>query len=424
VGDGHMKQSNLLLLISVTLLFTSLFVSLPLLSPSNTNSDLKTFSESSVNNIEYVTTNIVESPQILISGDDNPFWDSLDGDGSEQDPYIIEGLLINVNHSIYNFAGIEIRYSTHHVIIRDCVINGALINTSWGPDVTGSPLCLFDSSNIKVIDNIFNLTTSASIFGGTNCLVENNTFIGHKIENETRYLGMGIHIDDDSQNCTIRGNAFTNLIFAVQVNNAETCSVIDNTMMYCGTGIDTYRMNSCVFSQNNISYCSEHGMNIVYSNDTIISDNLLEHNLNYGMRFTHSLGNEITENRIMTTVKSGVQSGWGVFLDSGSHRNMITWNSFIDNYVNTYCDTPDNKFDYNYYSDYTGTDANNDLIGDTPYSISGEAEIHDIHPRITSDAIPIIVDDMSPILVISVASTVVLVIVITAVFIIRKKADR
>jgi len=66
---------------------------------------------------------------------------------------------------------------------------------------------------------------------------------------------------------------------------------------------------------------------------------------------------------------------FGIYL-SISDSNNITWSIFFDNGANAYDDGLDNTFDYNYWSDYIGADTNEDGVGDTPYTFSGNQDPH------------------------------------------------
>ena len=74
----------------------------------------------------------------------------------------------------------------------------------------------------------------------------------------------------------------------------------------------------------------------------------------------------------------------GIYLYDSSDNNILYLNIFIANNENAADDGVDNQWDNgsigNYWDDYGGEDANNDGIGDTPYSIGGFAGDQDNYP--------------------------------------------
>lgn len=77
----------------------------------------------------------------------------------------------------------------------------------------------------------------------------------------------------------------------------------------------------------------------------------------------------------------------GIKLLLGSSLNLIYNNEFIDNNgggIQAYDNGTNNQWDNgaigNYWSDYSGADANDDGIGDTPYNITGVAGSADRYP--------------------------------------------
>lgn len=80
----------------------------------------------------------------------------------------------------------------------------------------------------------------------------------------------------------------------------------------------------------------------------------------------------------------GTVGSRGILIDEYTSGITITWNTFYDNSVNAEDQqdlaTDNNVFDYNYWADYGGVDANQDGIGDTVYAISGSAGHNDSHP--------------------------------------------
>jgi parallel beta-helix repeat protein len=137
------------------------------------------------------------------------------------------------------------------------------------------------------------------------------------------------------------------------------------------------------------------GIWLFFSNSSLVSQNRITRNYPAGIILDMSSSNTILENdardnRANIVFEYSVNGG--VTLSS---HNRIFHNNFINgtwNAVTHFAGQPENFWDDdypsggNYWSDYNGTDANHDGIGDTPYVI--DANNTDHYPLMTQYIIP------------------------------------
>ena len=149
--------------------------------------------------------------------------------------------------------------------------------------------------------------------------------------------------------------------------------------------------NNNTLSNNTASSNTFYGIGIWSSHNNTISGNTVSSNVDFGIRLSQSRYNTISENKVSS-------SYYGVGFHQSSHNNTLTGNNifandygimvgfsrdnkiFHNNLVNKenqviaaagYADIWDDGYPSggNYWSDYTGMDADGDGIGDTAYVI-------------------------------------------------------
>jgi parallel beta-helix repeat protein len=264
------------------------------------------------------------------------------GLGTFISPFVIEGIsrdgrgngfCISVENSDVYFEVRNCNFSNAGFTFPDAAIllNNVAKATLSGNDLTDNNFVgvLMDNSDYNfIVGNNISLVDLG--IGMTNS--EFNQIIGNTINDN---LENAINIDDNSHNNTISGNTAINNQLGISIfSNSHNNTVIGNTVM-----------------KNNwagISFISNCDGNYAFNN--IISDN------NIGL-----------------TIPT-----------SDSQYNTIYNNTFTLNTLNANDDSLKNDWNFgtlgNYWDNYTGTDLDDNGIGDIPYNVSGAAGSKDYYP--------------------------------------------
>lgn len=138
------------------------------------------------------------------SDEDFALYASL-GNGTEENPYIIENYNIQ---SIYSF-GISIEYTTMHFVIRNCVITAARDR--------GILLDHVGTNRAKIINNKIegDISVGVVVYAAANTIIANNVFLNN---------GLGIWIES-SINSVIANNTFS--VYGIHVYFDELSDISD-----------------------------------------------------------------------------------------------------------------------------------------------------------------------------------------------------
>jgi parallel beta-helix repeat protein len=250
-------------------------------------------------------------------------------------------------------GGIGLSGSSNNIISANSVANNGY-----------SGIALFSSTNNTISGN--NLTANGN-FGILLMQSSGNSLFANNVANSQDYYGVWL---DYSSNNIVSGNNLNNNQFGVHCNFESLNNVISaNKIANNSWGVLLgYSSPSNTVTANTLSN-NVVGIDL-FSSDNIISKNNVTNN-EYAIAAIGSSNNSISANNITNN------SNYGVWLDSSS-------NNTVNNAIQVFSVNSTNTWDDgypsggNYWSDYSGIDANYDGIGDTPYII--DANNQDNYP--------------------------------------------
>lgn len=294
-----------LFLVIFSLFFAFIMISLPIDNPNHAE-----------NSGFYIKTS---AATILIDGDDELALNASTGDGSEENPYIIENYVIDANG--LNAHGISINNTRKYFIIRNCTVNDA--------DQFKAGIRLQNVTNSKIIDNKF----SSGYFGiNLDDYCSNNSFINNSASSNS----YGIYVYNHSHNNQIINNDFNGNNFDIYLSsNVDSNYMLNNTIgtaspsgskgIFVGSGFNNSIINNSIMNKR------YYGIELNVANYTrVINNSVINTNANgypgWGLYIRQNARNNLLLNN--TLIES---RGYGVYIDQNCYNNTLISNNVSEN---------------------------------------------------------------------------------------------
>jgi len=260
--------------------------------------------------------------------------------------------------------------NTVKITSNNCtIINFKIINSAGDWNLAGIHIA---SSN-----NIISNNTISSNEGHGIGIYSGNSEIFSNTLSSNGWAGVGIYAGGNR----IYENDIQNNGYGFRLFQAGSNIIHSNEIKSNGYGFYHYASSSNTIHSNIISSNSNDAFYMWCSSGNKIYSNKISGSSNGFEIWIYSSGNSIYENNITNNNK-------GVYIyypSYASNSNLFYHNNFIENSENnTYDKCTNNWFNEtleegNYYDDYTGTDTDEDGIGDVPYNISA-GDNQDLYP--------------------------------------------
>ncbi len=256
-----------------------------------------------------------ERGNIRINSDSEFTWGNgvVDGNGTEEYPFIIEGIYINARDGGDAFY---VGNTTMHFIMRQCELMNAT-NTE-NPYYFGAGLAIHNVTNARITD----IEAYESLHG---VYLDETHAVSTEISNVHNNTIDGIRLVN-TLNTTIKGNLVRNNVEnGISLGNTGNISLTDNHCTHNGNGTLATHSNHLIFNNNTFThnhnpvYQHTAGMIQVLSGESIVTNNTFAYN---------AIGSILFAGDTTTFRNNNVSDNEAGFFFMNSNNNTIEHNNF------------------------------------------------------------------------------------------------
>jgi parallel beta-helix repeat protein len=245
-----------------------------------------------------------------------------------------------------NRNGIRLYDSSNNTFTENTVSSnyyGIALSGSSGNAVIGNSVSASTDTGIQVSDSadvtIANNNVSQGNFGITFIAVSNSTLINNDIS-ANRY---GAYLFVSSNDILSNNHIHDDTDFGIWISQSDHTSAANNKISNERIGIYVNNSTFNTITNSSISSCQQFGIRLDYSDNNTIAGNTLFENVVRGTLCFYSNNNTILHNNFVNNTKALADINSTSLLDNGIEGN--------------------------YWSDYNGTDSDQDGIGNSPYAV-------------------------------------------------------
>ncbi len=380
----------------------------------NTSIGDQSVETNSIHSNKFVPVLLQQVDPIIITDDQSLASHAAQGDGTENDPFIIEGLEIN---PVSLQHGISINGTTKYIIIRNNYIemngqigvHGIFINTLANNTVTvENNTVLNNDIGIYIYSGPFTKVTNNNISNNLNFGIEiadgaHNSEVSFNNISAIRITGINVEASNSRINNNLISMNFKEEIksFGIGVHR-DNVIVQNNTVTRCWEGINISPVSNIFVSNNIVDGCTD-GIT-GWPNESLITGNVLKNggfNGN-GIRLQSEVGWDMpsNDNRVSYNTINNFE-GYGINIIGNGKNNIFEFNRLFGNSYEILTSSQandngeNNTIIENYWNEWTSPDQNSDGYVDFPYAISGSANNNDNLPLAALDLSSINLESIS-----------------------------